>query len=331
MEPGWMCLMQARCGWSRWLLLAILFSSSGATCVRRSSPLPEFQPPVAFQNPPDLMQVVEVVNRSQAIEQLQSNSVSIRMSGVPGAIQSTLAWQRPKFFRLIGGGIAGKYFDIGSNHEVFWLEAREGLQPKLYYAQHEQYEAQMHRLVLPVSPLWLVEAMGIVAIDPYLVTEPPLLRADGNLEVRSSVPTAIGAYYRTLVIDPKFGYPRQVLLRDPQGRLLANALMSKHQYYASVQYSLPHQVQVQLIPEGSPPLDMQLEVGNYGVNQIEGNDPNRWTMPSSRDNTPIDLVQLSQGATQSVQPPPTAPAYPYRDPRTSYRGWDQHSWPGLAR
>lgn len=312
---------------SRILLLCtlwVLVCSSGATCIRRNN-VSEFAPPVLFNAPPTIQQLADVLNRSREIRELQSNTVSIRMEGVPALQHSSLFWQRPKSFRLRAGvtSFTGTDFDLGSNDQVFWMAVRQGVTPDLFYASHEQFDQQLQRQELPVSPLWLVEALGIIELDPYALAENPQMRADGLVEITTLVPLPAGTFVRTVVVDPKYGTVKQVMLRDPTRKLLASSQMSQHQYYSSVQYSLPHQVQIQLIPTGKPPLNMVIDIGHYMVNSTEGTDPTRYVMPDQRGYNAVDLIQLGRGSSYGAAP--MAPAYPPQNaspPAVSYRGFE---------
>ncbi len=55
-------------------ILSLLFVSGGATCSRRQPPMPFPPPPVVFQAAPSLEDLTAVVNRTQNIRQLSSNS-----------------------------------------------------------------------------------------------------------------------------------------------------------------------------------------------------------------------------------------------------------------
>ena len=104
-------------------------------------------------------------------------------------LSATLNLERERRFRLraslpivLGAGI-----DLGSNDELFWFEVPEGISKTLYYARHDQYRQQLHRAVLPVDPTWVMDALGLVQIDPNAVVAGPVKREDGKLEIRSSL------------------------------------------------------------------------------------------------------------------------------------------------
>ncbi len=305
--------------WLASIFAMIFFVSSGATCIPRRS-LNEFQPPVLFQSPPDLVQLTEAINRTRTVHQLQSNAVTVRIPNIP-TLAAKIVWERPRRFRMTGGlsRMTGTDFDIGSNDDMFWMASRHGNPPSLYYAHHDQFATQIDRQILPVSPEWLIEAMGIIEIDPTTVIGTPRSLADGLIEIESTIPSPIGQYRRTLHIDPKLGLVRQILLRDPSGRLLGSSLLSNHQFYQAIQASLPHKAKIQLIPSGSPPMSLEVDIGFYTVNDNQGDDPERWTAPSPAGYTLVDLVQLNGGQPNAIRPPEYQPA-PFAVPQTSYRG-----------
>ena len=209
--------------------------------------IPEFQPKPLFTTPPTLDQLAEAINRSRNIQSLQSNSVTVKVTG-SSSINTNVTWAREKRFRMTASvaGVAG--VDIGSNDEEFWMAIRGGLTKEMYYAKHIEFESQTDRPILPVSPVWLIQAMGVCEIDLTRLVQQPVTRADGMVELTTVEPSPIGNFTRTLVVDPKYGFSREVFLRDPSGRLVANAKQSKHEYYASAQTSLPHLVKVKLMP-----------------------------------------------------------------------------------
>lgn len=302
--------------------LVLIFFSTGATCLRRPS-ISEFQPPVQFQEAPSAEQLAEVINRSRGIQQLESNALSISIPN-EGQMSTNLSWQRHRNFRVQGSKLGFVGLDLGSNDQSFWMALKSGPNPVLFYANHQEFEQQnlqqtASRQFLPVSPLWLVEAIGIVEFDPYSLVSGPRTRADRLVELETAVPTAAGTYQRTLVVHPQYGYVTQTFLRDPTGRLLASSVMSDHQHFPSVQYSLPKKAQIQLLPAGAPPMDLTIYVGNYAINSEHTIDPSRFQMPDTRGYQVIDLVrlnQMDQGAVTlpGVQPPMV--------PNVSYRGLD---------
>ena len=304
-------------------IVALTFIAGGATCIPKRANT-EFQPTPLFNSPPTLDQLAEAINRSRNIQSLQSNSVTVNVNK-ERTINTNISWAREKRFRMTASvaGVAG--VDIGSNDEAFWMAIRGGLTKEMYFARHIEFESQMDRPVLPVSPVWLVQAMGVCELDISRMPQQPVTRADGLVELTTIEPSPIGNFIRTLVVDPKFGFSRQVFLRDPTGRLVANAQQSKHEHYASVQASLPHLVKVQLIPAGSPVLEMDIAIASYVVNGLAPGSMTQFEMPSTNGYT---LINLGQSGPQAVTPQQVALPQP-SFPQVSYRGvpWDG----GIAR
>ncbi len=310
------------CQQNCWLMLGwilALVCSSGATCIPKRG-ISEFQPPVVFTAAPSLPEIVEVVNRSSKVYQMQSPAVKVRMADLP-LLSASMDWQRERNFRMMGGlsRLTGTDFDIGSNAEIFWMSSRHDVTPTLYYARHDQFESQLNRQVLSVSPLWMVEALGIIQLDATTIIGAPETGPDGMIRIVSTVASPVGAYQRTLHIDPKLGIVRQILLRDPTGRLLANANLSDHQYYAAIGTSLPHKSQVELIPIGGEPLSMQIEIGFYKLNDNVEIDASRFSNPRPEGFQLVDLANLSSGTAATAVQPAYQAALPETQ-RTDYRG-----------
>lgn len=309
------------------LCLAIglmLFSASGATCAKHRT-IKEFQPEVVWKDVPTIEQVMEQVNGSRRIQQLQSSTITLKLDapGTP-ALSANLSIERPRRLRLQArvSRLMGNELDMGSNEQVFWLQTMRP-QPTLFYAQHQQFEQLAARKVLPVSPDWIIEALGLPEMNPADVHEGPIQRADGLLEVRSQIATALGTTRRILVLD-RSGLVREIVLYDAQGNLVAHAKQTEHENYPGVNYALPHHVQIRLLPAGEPEINFDIDVGFYLVNELMGNDPQRWTMPDPAGLSVIDLVQFAQGQQVAPIPPNYHPEWMEREAMAvPYRGFER--------
>lgn len=286
----------------------VLFVSGGATCFRRDVVVPFPPPPIVFSETPTIEQLAEVVNRTDAIRELSSNSATVEVLSMPAVpkLSTTLAIQRERNFRmranipvLLGAGI-----DLGSNDEVFWFEVPEGMSKTLYYARHEQYQRQLNRSILPVDPTWIVDALGLVHIDPAQVTYGPVPNEQGQLEVRSMISMPDGQYLRVCYIEPTAGYVTHQFLFAPDERLVATSVASNHRYYAEQLCALPHRVDLQLTPSVGPPLAMRMDISSYVVNQLLSADPQQFAMPQTASNV-VDLANLAPPATTTAVVPPS--------------------------
>ena len=66
-----------------WLAaITMPFVFGGATCARRQT-IQEFQPPIVFSNQPTLAEITQHVNRSLAINQLESNNLTVNGPEIP--------------------------------------------------------------------------------------------------------------------------------------------------------------------------------------------------------------------------------------------------------
>jgi len=202
--------------------------------------------------------------------------------------------------------VMGAGMDMGSNDEVFWFEVPEGMSKTLYYARHDQYRQQLERAILPVDPSWVMDALGLVQIDPTTVDAGPVRRPDGRYEVSSMISMPNGIYHRICFIDSAAGHVTDQYLYSPSGQLIAESHASRHAYYEQFQCSLPHVVEVKLTPNLGPPLEMKIEVGAYTVNQLLVNDPNVFSIPTSASNM-VDLTSLSSETSAGGQPLPSSP------------------------
>jgi len=309
-------------------ILFVCFISGGATCARRDTTLNFPPPPVVWTETPSLHEVAAVVNRTQNIRQLSTNSASVDLLSMPAVpkLNATLNLERDRNFRMraslpIVSGIA---MDLGSNDEMFWFEVPEGMSKVLYYARHDRYRQQLNHAILPVDPTWLIDALGLAQIDPSSVVAGPVKRDDGKLEIRSTVAMPNGTYQRVYFINPQAGYVTDLFLEDPNGRLIAQSKATNHVFYDQVQCSLPHQVEINLSPAYGPPLVMRIDVGRYVVNQLLSGDPQLFTMPTTASQA-VDLTTLSGG--RSVVPVPTPAPKPAVSMPIDYRASVPSAYP----
>lgn len=279
-------------------LLVIVFVSGGATCVPQRGTLNFPPPPNVLAETPSLSQVVSAVNRTDAIRQLSTNSATIKdLVGRAPRLEATVNLERERRFRLRANLsiMLGAALDIGSNDQVFWFEFPDGgITRTMFFARHDAYRRQQHRAIIPIDPAWLIEAIGLVHLDPVRVIAGPVRRSDGLLEVRSRMPD--GTHQQVCYIDPVGGYVTQQLVTRPLAgggeTLVAESRTGDHRYYEGVECVLPHTIQVRLLPTGGPEMHLRIEVGDYAVNQLLSGDPNLFVMPQTASEI-RDLTRLS--------------------------------------
>lgn len=284
------------------LLMLTLFTSGGASCrflSRDNDPLA----PVIFVGPPTLDDVISATNtNSAAVRQLQSDSVTLSATGVPVSLRANLAMERPRRFRL-RAKLVGPELDVGSNDELFWTWAKSDPERAIYFARHDQFAESASRRGLPLGVDWLIEAMGLVHLDPAGIHEGPTPRQDGSTVIRSQIVRDNRPYTRMLVVDAKYGWILEQQVLDAEGRTLALSRCSEHRFYQEAGASLPHRVQIE-IPAAR--LSFQLDVNRYTVNQLNADASQLWTLPYFGDGYRlVDLgaldMQASRRATGAMQ------------------------------
>lgn len=312
--------------WLMGLIVAVLFPCGGATCARRRT-IAEFTPPLVFQEKPSLDQLIEQLNRTSAIERLNCGTVTLSAAGAPMELSGNLSWHRPSNFRLQAypgaTRMLGDALDAGSNAEKFWLLTKfPGDPATLYYAWHQQFETQTGpRRILPVSPLWIREALGVIEFDPAWQHDGPLERPDGKVEIRSLIPTPRGTYERIAIVEPTRATIQQLVLKDPDGKMVASAQQGEHQYYSAINASLPHRVDFQLQPNEGEVLAFTLRIGFYTINEATGDEAQRFVMPESTGFRSFDLVQANAmlGPMEQTAPPPPPRSAGQVNPLGRYR------------
>jgi hypothetical protein len=292
-------------GWL--LMIGVCFVSGGATCARREVAISLPPPPPVLGNSPGLAEVTAAVNRTAVIRELSTNTASVDMISMPALpkLSTTISLRKERDFRLRANLpiVMGSGLDMGSNADLFWFEVPDGIGMgrTLYYAQHDQYRNQLQRAVLPVDPTWVIDAMGLVQINPGQVIQGPVRRPDGKLELRSSLPMPAGIFERVCYVDPRAGHVTDQYLFSPTGVRIAESHASNHQFYVEQQCALPHTVLLTLTPSSGAPIEMQIDVGTYAVNQILSGDPNLFVIPQGASNV-VDLTTLSPNAPGMIVP-----------------------------
>ncbi|MCO8120231.1 hypothetical protein NHH03_00680 [Stieleria sp. TO1_6] len=289
-----------------WILIcSVGFVSGGATCARREPVMALPPPPPVLGATPALVDVVAAVNRTSAIRELSSNSATVDVLSMPALpkLSATLALRKEREFRLRASLpiVMGSGLDMGSNDALFWFEVPEGMGRTLYFAHHEQYRQQLQRAILPVDPTWVMGSLGLTQLDAANVVQGPVMRPDGKLELRSTVPMPSGTYQQVCYVDAQKGHVTDQFLYSPSGATIAESHAWNHQYYVDQQCSLPHNVKLILNPASGPPLELQIDVGTYAVNQILSGDPNLFVIPQGANNV-VDLTTIGPVSGTIVTP-----------------------------
>ena len=317
---------------NRLLLLAVLFVAGGATCWQ-TNPFNESVelPPAVFQGTPTLTEALTAVNATRWVYQLEARDARVSVAGYP-ALRANLVLQKPKRFRMQAGmfNFSGPELDIGSNDELFWLWFKQHPEPAVYYARHDQFAQHRDQQMLPVDPSWLMDALGLVYLDPHQQHEGPVSDQPGELEIRSRIPTPQGELLRITVIHDQYAWVLRQQLYDAQQRLLASVKASRHRFYPGYGVSLPHRVEIQMAPGQPNQLQLTIEVSSYQINQISGEASQLWTLPAMNGVPQINLIKEDQSApgtsatdhsaVETVGSRIPQPRYPYSGYVPRFRG-----------
>lgn len=252
------------------LLITLLLGGSGCrshSWLRRTSGDP---PPIAFSTLPSPAEAVAAVNaNTNRVQVLQSQGATVSIPGAP-TIGAEIALERPKRLRMKAKTqLLGPELDLGSNDELFWLWAARMGDSSVFYARHDQFNNSQARQMLAIEPAWLIEALGLVEIDPASVLEGPHAAGSDRVQLRTTLASGGGQFTRLLVLHNRFAWVLEQHVYDERGQLIASARNSNHEFHAVDGVSLPKRIEVQ-VPQGM--LRLQLDIDRWSINQtlLEG-------------------------------------------------------------
>jgi hypothetical protein len=234
-----------------------------------------------------LQQVIQAVNRnSLQIQSFTANQAALSGPGW-GSLRANIAFERPWRLRVRGEtGLTGPEMDLGSNDQLFWFWVRRNQPPAIYYCRHDQFAGCNARAMVPIEPQWLMEALGVAALDPGLPYQGPRLLADGRLELRIIRETPDGPTTKVTIIDPARAWIMEQYVYDSQNRLLARAIADGYRRDPLTGLSMPTAVDITVPPAG---FSLRIDLGNVQINQLPENVPGLWEMPRFADYPAIDL------------------------------------------
>lgn len=247
------------------------------------------QAPVVFQAPPTGDDIVRAVNSNSApVRQLSSDSASVAAAGFP-PLRADLAFERPRNFRM-RATLLGPELDVGSNADLFWMWFKHNPQPGVFFARHDRYATSPMRQVLPLDPALVVDAFGLVQLDPLAPYDAPRSLGDHKMELRTRVPSPDGDMTRVLVVHDAYGWILEQRLYDVRGQLIATATASKHRHYPESGVSLPHHLEFNL---PTAKLNLSVSVREFRINQLDGNPAQLWTLPKMDGYPLVDITDPS--------------------------------------
>ncbi len=285
-------------------------------------------PPEAFIGAPTLDDIVFVVNaNTQRVQRLQTENATLRVDGVP-ALRANLAYEQPQNFRLLAqlSQFTGRELDIGSNAELFWFWIRRDTQPSIYFARHDAFAGSPARDLIPIEPNRLIDTLGLVYLDPAGRHHGPVARATNLLEITSRIPSPRGDMTRVLLLDGTYGWAAQQHLYDANGQLLLSARADRHRFYRDESVTLPHHVEVTLLPGQPAQMAFEVDIGSFAINRAASGGSDLWTMPQIEGYPAVDIADprfrppvaaLTPPAARTALPVGASPVNHYAAPRTA--------------
>jgi hypothetical protein len=276
----------------QWLgMLTLLFVASGADCPRRmwwAAPAPPA--PVVFNNEPTLADVVNVVNTNRSLAtSLYANNVALS-GGALTSLRGQLAIGSPRLVRLRAGtSFSGPELDLGSNDEQFWIWIKRSQQPTMIVGRHDTLAASPLGQTFPIRPEWLVEAIGLVYLDPQAGHVGPIRRPDGKLEIHTPIATAAGQNTKVLVLDGRSGLIYEQHWLDARGQKIASAVAARHYRDPLSSLILPRET---TLTWASMPMTLKVELNEVRVNPVQIS-AEQWTKPQYAGYTEVDVSTLT--------------------------------------
>ncbi|MEM6797886.1 MAG: hypothetical protein AAF589_00085 [Planctomycetota bacterium] len=301
--------------------LAVVVAAGGCRLVRRGAGVVGSGPtaPVLIQTGATASQIVAAVNQNTTrVQSYTATNASFSMPGMPGLpmLKGDIVLERPKRFRLRAGtALTGGEVDLGSNDDLFWLWAKRNDPPAVYFARHDQHASGAARQLLPIDPAWVIDALGLVTLDPNATYQGPLPRSDGSLELRHTAVGPNGPVQRVTVIDPTRAWVTEQHVYDGSGAVIASAVAEDFRFEPTQQVSLPRQVTIR-VPNAD--LALTIKTGVVAVNAPIANPAQHWTLPYI-DGTPQVDLGLSDGLPGLAASSPGANSQLAQPLRTSQR------------
>jgi hypothetical protein len=296
------------------LLLVALGGCRSTHWLRRGGSDP---PPIAFSALPGPEEAVAAVNaNTQRVQALQTQGATVSIPGVP-AIGAEIQVERPRRLRFRAGTqLLGPELDLGANDELFWLWVAKMPDPAVYFARHDQFASSRARQMLAIEPAWLIEALGLVEIDPASVIEGPFADGKDRVKLKTTLASGGGTYTRLLILHSKYAWVLEQHVYDEREQLIASSRTSGHEFHSLDGVSLPKRIEVSM-PLSQ--LRLVLDVDRWGVNQPLAEGGALFELPrQALSNYPFVDLADPNFVPPGGMPPPAAPRMT-QIPQDNYR------------
>jgi len=283
-SPFWDRLRALLAGWWLCSLLTSLGCQGWSGFQWKRAPFPDVLPPS-----PTLEQVMSAINgNSSRIYNFQTDHAVISSPDFP-SLRASVVFERPLRLRLKGGtGVTGLELDLGSNDELFWMWVRRD--PQLYFCRHSEFLASPIARQFPLEPRWLIEALGLVELDPQDMHRGPQPAGQDRLRVVSRRETPHGTTIRVLTLEAGTALIFDQEVYDSSGQLIAAAKAHRHRRDPLTGLIMPQVVSIHSPQFG---LTLQIDLGNLRINRPLEVAPDVWQMPHYEGWAPVDLARIA--------------------------------------
>ena len=185
---------------------------------------------------------------------------------LPVHLTGNIAVERPRNFRLTAGTLGmTEEADFGSNPDWFWFWIRRSQPPFVFRARHDDMQhSEMLRQAIPFQPDWLIEALGVVPIDPKQVTRMDPGENHQTVNLISELLSPSGQPVQKVIrVDQRHGVVLGHYLYDANQRLIAKADLGNHQVDQQSGVIMPHLISLEWPQAG---LQISLELGQIDIN-----------------------------------------------------------------
>ena len=239
------------------------------------------------------VQLLKTLNaRAKAVKQLNA-PVTIKIPGAP-KIKGSLQVEFPKRMRLKAGvmGLSEMGVDAGSNEQQFWVWSKmslPGSPAAMYFANHTEYETSQARNQIPLQPEQIINALGLVTLDPNGRHFGPY--PEGKKHIRLYTIENVNGLQQTrvMLINAVTAAVEQTSVYDQNNHLVAYANALNFKKYGQNNITLPQKIEIHVAQPSQEDFVLKVDLGSYSVNSLYG-DPNKmWAMPDARNVKQVNL------------------------------------------
>lgn len=276
-------MMSARLAGCCLLTILVVAPGCGLTdwFVRKTKPAPRVLAADATRE-----EILEHLNNERArLVGWRSTDVRIAARGngiIAPKLSAKLSVESPRKLRMMAGSLRGDEVDFGSNDERFWFWMRAS-KPKIMLTGSHDGLAQQPSMPLPFPPSWLMEALGVIPIDPSGIQMLRSADAPDQVQLISAEFLQGQHMQRIMVVDLNLGQITEHALYDASENLVASASMSDFKA-SQAGVTLPHKIQLHWPSEGT---ELELQIGTIEVNPSMPNAT--WQAPRYPNYRVVDL------------------------------------------